>query len=161
MFSYKKNYPTERLPNRHRNEDGSTVTDLYSLSAEDLIDLGYVQVDDPPVYSAESHKLEWSGTEWVLVELSVDELAVLRTVLENDVRLERDDYFKKLSWRLERYQSETRLNLDPTDDITKLDDYFQKLREIPDQEGFPDNVVWPYFEEESLLTGVDPEAVDV
>ena len=156
MFSYKKNYPTESLPIRHRNEDGSTVTDLYSLSAEDLIDLGYIPVDDPPEYSAESHKLEWSGTEWVLVELSVDELAVIRTALENDIRLERDHYFEKEVWRLERYKSEVRLNLTPTDDITKLDEYFQKLRDIPKQESFPNNIVWPNIDGSSINEGETP-----
>jgi hypothetical protein len=161
MYSYKNNYPIEDLPSRHRNEDGSTVTDLYSLSTEGLSALGYVHVDDPPEYSQESHKLEWSETEWVLVELSVDELAEKRTVLENEIRFERNGYFEKEFWRLERYQSEVRLNLTPTDDITKLDEYFQKLRDIPKQESFPNNIVWPNIDEGEVKlpeTGVIPDA---
>ena len=138
---------------------------MYSLTTEGLSDLGYVHVDDPPEYSQESHKLEWSETEWVLVELSVGELTEKRTVLENEIRLERDGYFEKEFWRLERYQSEVRLNLTPTDDITKLDEYFQKLRDIPKQESFPNNIVWPNIDGSSINegetplpeTGVDPD----
>ena len=134
MYSYKNNYPIEKLPERHRNEDGSTVTDLQNLSADEITVLGYVQVDDPPEYSEDSHKIEWSGTEWVLVELTVDEMAIRRIAVENEVRLERNGYFEKESWRLQRYDGEVRLGMTPTDDITKLDAYFQALRKVPSQE---------------------------
>ena len=37
------------------------------------------------------------------------------------------------SWRIERYESEIRQGLEPTDDIVKLDTYFQKLRDMSKQ----------------------------
>lgn len=58
-------------------------------------------------------------------------------------RDERDRLIKAEAWRIERYNSEIRQGLVPTDDISLLDDYLQQLRDIPEQAGFPYDVVWP------------------
>ena len=47
-----------------------------------------------------------------------------------------------------------------------MDEYFQKLRDIPKQESFPNNIVWPNIDEPSIdegevklpETGVTPDA---
>ena len=74
---------------------------------------------------------------------------------KEDVDLERLELRKKLTkkhrdkriidveWRLNRYYSEQRNGITPTDDIALLDAYIQELRDVPNQTGFPDNVVWP------------------
>jgi len=59
------------------------------------------------------------------------------------IRDERDRLIKAEAWRIERYNSEIRQGLVPTDDISLLDDYLQQLRDIPEQAGFPYDVVWP------------------
>lgn len=56
---------------------------------------------------------------------------------------ERSRLFAAWSWRVERYNSEVRLGLTPTDDIAVLDAYAQALRDVPQQEGFPGAVEWP------------------
>jgi hypothetical protein len=60
-----------------------------------------------------------------------------------EVRAKRDRLIAQEDWRYARYNSEIRLGLDPSDDITELDSYIQALRDIPQQEGFPNNVIWP------------------
>lgn len=59
------------------------------------------------------------------------------------IRDERDRLIKAEEWRIERYNSEIRQGLTPSDDIVALDTYIQALRDIPDQAGFPWNVEWP------------------
>lgn len=63
------------------------------------------------------------------------------------VRAERDRRIEAIAWRVERYLSETRLGLTPTDDITAIDAYIQALRDVPDQAGFPAAVTWPELAE--------------
>ncbi|MEZ7196763.1 phage tail assembly chaperone [Pseudodesulfovibrio karagichevae] len=58
-------------------------------------------------------------------------------------RAERDTRMEAARWRIERYQSEVRLGRTPTDDIAELDTYFQALRDVPSQPGFPASVEWP------------------
>lgn len=62
-------------------------------------------------------------------------------------RLDRDFRINEVEWRVRRYQDETTLGLTPTDDIVKIVTYIQALRDIPQQLGFPDNIIWPVLEE--------------
>lgn len=62
-------------------------------------------------------------------------------------RLDRDFRINEVEWRVRRYQDETILGLTPTDDIVKIVTYIQALRDIPQQLGFPDNIIWPVLEE--------------
>jgi len=67
----------------------------------------------------------------------------------DDIRAERDRRIQAVMWRVERYESETRQGLAPTDDIAALDAYVQALRDLPGQDGFPwqgpedEAVPWP------------------
>ena len=162
MYSYKNQYPIESLPHRIRQDNGNTVTDIKSLDNESLLELGFVQVDNPPEYSKDNHKLEWSGTEWQLEELTAQEVLNRKSELSEMARGERDVRFDNDIWRVERYQSEIRLGLTPTEDIVKLDNYFQSLRDITKQETFPYNIDWP---DESFLNLIDefdaPDIPDV
>ena len=64
-----------------------------------------------------------------------------------NVRAKRDRLIAQEDWRYARYASEIRQGLTPSDDIEALDAYFQALRDIPTQEGFPWNVKWPILEQ--------------
>nr|WP_287412212.1 phage tail assembly chaperone [Pseudodesulfovibrio sp.] len=59
------------------------------------------------------------------------------------MRDERDKAIEDIMWRIQRHESETRLGLDPTDDISSLDNYIQQLRDMTKQAGFPTDVKWP------------------
>ena len=74
---------------------------------------------------------------------TTDRTATFATLHAQAVREERDALIADVTWRYERYARETRLGMATTDDIGKLDAYIQALCNIPDQAGFPHNVVWP------------------
>ena len=143
MYSYKNDYPISTLPHRIRKENGDTVTGIKDFNDEALLELGFVKVDNPPEFSDYTHKLEWSGTEWQVVDLSEEELIVEEQRLGQMMINERNGYFEKEFWRVQRCESEIRLGLTTTEDMVKLDNYFQSLRDITKQESFPYNIDWP------------------
>ena len=143
MYSYKNNYPISTLPQRLRKENGDTITGIKDLDDEALLELGFVKVDNPPEFSDYTHKLEWSGTEWQVIELNAEEFEIEENRLKELMINERNGYFEKEFWRVQRYESEIRLDLTPTDNIEKLDNYFQSLRDITKQESFPHDIDWP------------------
>jgi len=51
------------------------------------------------------------------------------------IRAQRNQLLRSLDW--------TRLDDSSAADKTKYTQYRQDLRDIPDQVGFPDNVIWP------------------
>ncbi|PKL12365.1 MAG: hypothetical protein CVV52_10360 [Spirochaetae bacterium HGW-Spirochaetae-8] len=71
--------------------------------------------------------------------LSLERLAV-------NVRQERDQRIEAVEWRVRRYQDEEILALQHTDDRTALARYIQALRDVPSQDGFPTNIIWPILE---------------
>lgn len=64
-----------------------------------------------------------------------------------DVRAKRDRLISSIAWRYERHARELRSGVTPTDDINALDQYVQKLADIPSQKGFPHKVNWPILED--------------
>ncbi|PKL20906.1 MAG: hypothetical protein CVV48_10615 [Spirochaetae bacterium HGW-Spirochaetae-4] len=67
--------------------------------------------------------------------------------LPQEIRRIRDMMIEDVEWRVRRYQDEQILGLPQTDDIIMLAQYIQALREVPQQQGFPDDVVWPILDE--------------
>lgn len=72
-----------------------------------------------------------------------DPVAPTDEQLAASVRAERDSRMAAFQWRLDRYNSEHRLGLRLTDDISVLDAYMQALRDVTKQATFPVSVVWP------------------
>lgn len=64
-------------------------------------------------------------------------------MLADQIRVQRDEKIANFEWRYARYNSEIRNGKTPTDSLELLDSYVQSLRDVPQQEGFPENVVWP------------------
>lgn len=60
-----------------------------------------------------------------------------------EVRAERDSLIEEVRWRIERAQDQAALNLSLTEPIEPLLLYVQQLRDVPQQSGFPDSIVWP------------------
>lgn len=61
-------------------------------------------------------------------------------------REKRDSLINKEVWKLQRHEQEKTLGIDTTltdEQYIKLLKYIQALRELPQQTGFPDNVVFP------------------
>lgn len=138
LYSYNRNFP-EPLPYRIRLSNGLTRTDSATFTNEELADAGYVLVDLPPQYNVVTQKIEWTGTSWKIVDLSLE--AVNSAEYEN-IRQKRNALINEVIWRIQRYESELRLQITPTDNIESLDRYIQDLRDITKQPD-PFNIVWP------------------
>ena len=58
-------------------------------------------------------------------------------------RAERDRLIEAVRWRIERHNDELALGREPTEPLEPLLQYAQDLRDVPQQEGFPESVEWP------------------
>ena len=143
LYSYKGAYPLS-LPERIRLSDGSTRTDSSTFTDEELTDAGYIEAGDPPAYDSDTQKVIWNGTAWEVVSLTTEEINDRLAELWTEVRANRDNKIKEVEWRVFRYQSEERLGITThSDNISDLDDYLKKLRDIPQTYSNPNDVVWP------------------
>jgi len=67
-----------------------------------------------------------------------------RTIaLANTLRMERDSKIKAIQWRRDRHNDELALGLPPTEPLEPILIYIQELRAVPQQIGFPENIIWP------------------
>jgi hypothetical protein len=146
QYSINGDYPTTTLPHRIRLSNGLTKTDSTTFTNSDLVSAGITTVADTPSYNTNTHKLVWNReiTEWDVTELDENELANLNTEKWISVRDQRDFLLSEADQRVLRYQSEERTGITThTDSISDLDTYMQQLREIPQTNSDPDNIVWP------------------
>mgnify|MGYP000184987645 CR=1 FL=1 len=144
LYSYKTQYPDSNIPERIRLSDGNTRTDSSTFTPEELIDAGYIIVEDPPIYDEETHKLIWSGTAFERVGLTDLEIAAKTVRRWAEIREVRNSKIREVEWRILRNQSESRLGLEPTDDIQLVDTYIQALRDLTKQSDDPLEIVWPH-----------------
>jgi len=119
----------------------------------ELNGLPYHVTKEDPLFSetdawAQGHPGEFIDNDPAIAPQPVDERP-----FDEQIKAKRNYLINTVTWRVERYNSETRLGVTPTDDITALDTYIQALRDIPEQEGFPWNgpddpdCPWPTLEE--------------
>ncbi|MEA5032301.1 MAG: phage tail assembly chaperone [Sphaerochaeta sp.] len=92
------------------------------------------------------------GTSFVYTGVQLDNSVVISQEEFDEVTLEnikirirevRDQKIRDIEWRFRRYEDETILDLPHNDDIARLAAYVQALRDVPQQEGFPEDIVWP------------------
>lgn len=72
---------------------------------------------------------------------------------KTEIRQTRDQLIKDVEWRVTRHNHEISLGLTPTEPLQPLLEYIQRLRDIPQQSGFPNNVEWPILPEPEVLQG--------
>ena len=142
-YSYNTQYPIsfEQLPERIRLSNGLTRTDKSTFTEDELIDAGYILVEDPPNTVGDQY-LEWTGTEWIIKNYTNEEIQGRINALWDDVRNTRNNLIESTVWRIQRYESQIRMGRDPDDDIRQLDNYVQSLRDITTQAD-PSAIVWP------------------
>ena len=98
-------------------------------------------------YETEEERQEWGAPE--LVKMTKTEIdAHLNTAptteqLANTARAKRDQLIESNRWRIERHNDELALGIEPTEPLEPLLQYTQALRDVPQQEGFPESVEWP------------------
>ena len=143
LYSHNNEYPAP-LPERIRLSSGLTRTDSSTFTAEEIADAGYVSVEDPPSFEEKTEKLIWNGSAWEVIALTDEELAVKNAAEWAEIRGVRDNKIKESEWRIFRYQSEERAGITThTDNISDLDNYIKKLRDIPQTYSSVGDIVWP------------------
>lgn len=141
LYSFDRNFPVP-LPDRIRLSSGATRTDRSTFTEEEILDAGYILTNPMPAHNPATQRVTWNGSEWLVRDLTADEVSTLASDEFENVRQKRNKLINDVMWRVERYYSEVRLGLTPTDDIVKLDTYIQSLRDITKQAG-PYNIIWP------------------
>lgn len=58
-------------------------------------------------------------------------------------RAERDRLIGSVRWRIERHNAELALGIESTEPLEPLLQYVQDLRDVPQQAGFPTDIIWP------------------
>jgi hypothetical protein len=145
-YSRYNEYPIswEEFPDRIRMPTGLTRTSKITFTEDEIAAVGYVPVSDPPQIN-EFQSLKWTGTEWEVVDIDPAEVNAKKW---EEIRKQRNNRIESLTWRIQRYESEVRQELTPTEDIAKLDRYIQALRDITKQED-PFDLSWPTLDEVS------------
>ena len=113
------------------------------------------------VYDYVEEDTEHTVDDYVHVDgqfvLKTDDAAKEQTAAE--VRAERDKRIDAVRWRIERYQTQAAADLPTTDTAEQYQAlliYVQALRDVPEQDGFPDNIVWPEIEVKEEHTVEEP-----
>tara|TARA_B100000427_G_C15323047_1_gene513436 strand:+ start:258 stop:728 length:471 start_codon:yes stop_codon:yes gene_type:complete len=148
-YTFNDQNPVPKLPRRVRKEDGTTVTDLESLDSAALGELGWKAVPDIPDPSSLTWDqiIVWSDGEWKITELDDKAKEIKKGQKWTDFRKQRNEMIKLHSDNIEKYQSEIRRGVTPTVEIAKIDDYIEKLRQIPQTQTDPFNIVWPEYDD--------------
>lgn len=99
------------------------------------------------------YHLHWTGTVWepkpVEVALPTEEerwASLTPAQRAEEIRSKRDGLIDDIMWRVERYQTQLALGVQTTDTEEQYKAvlaYLEQLRQVPEQAGFPDSVVWP------------------
>jgi hypothetical protein len=76
LYSYKNQYPSP-LPHRIVLSNGFSRTDNTTFTSEEILDAGYVAIDNPPTVEY-PNRLDWNGTGWVIRE--PNEIEILQQV---------------------------------------------------------------------------------
>lgn len=91
----------------------------------------------------------WEYTQ-VVVPINTTQAEIDKIILTNSsdyvVRELRNKLLDETDKRVDRYRDEIELGLEPTDDKTKLTNYRQYLRDIPNEVGFPYITIKTYEE---------------
>ncbi len=66
------------------------------------------------------------------------------TELDEMYTEKRNQLITAVEWRITRYNTQIALGITPTEsDITPVLEYMQALRDLPENEGWPENIIWP------------------
>jgi hypothetical protein len=146
LYSYLNNEP-KPLPYRIRLSNGQTRTDPSTFTEEEIIDAGYIPITQEKPVPEKNQIVYWSKQDvaWCVRDKSVEQI---QSEIDNEwskIRSIRDEILFNLDWKFIRHESQVRLGITPTDNLSSLDTYAQALRDITLQED-PFNITWPTLE---------------
>ena len=92
LYTKNGSYPAP-LPHRIVLSDGMTRTDRSSFTEEEILDAGYIAVDNPPIADY-PNKLDWDGNEWVIRIPNAQEISERWDYIRKECvrKLEETDY---------------------------------------------------------------------
>jgi hypothetical protein len=131
LYSHNGEWPRQ-LPNRIVLSNGMTRTDKTTYTPEEIADAGWVAVADPPelVYP---NRLDWDGAGWIARAPNEAEIeAQWRAVREI-----RDTMLSHTDIDVLRAAEQ---GIPPAADVVA---YRQALRDVPQAQTDPYNIVWP------------------
>ena len=131
LYSKDGSYPSN-LPNRIRLSSGLTRTDSSTFTEDEIADAGYIVVEDPPI-PAYPNKVEWTGTAWI--ERSPNQVEI-------------DEQWKQIREQRNKLLSQTDIEIlkcyeTSTPVPSYIVTYRQELRDLPQVQQDPFNIVWP------------------
>lgn len=132
LYSLNQQWPQE-LPFRIKLADGSTRTDPSTFSAEELAAWGYTGPFTCPSLDPHSEVLEWSGTEFSVRPMTIEERQACLDRQWGAIRIERNRRLAECDW--------TQLPDSPADKPAWAA-YRQQLRDVTQQPD-PFNIDWP------------------
>ena len=95
-------------------------------------------------YETEAKRQEWGAPDLVkMTPAEVDTHLAPKPPTAGDIRAERDRLIESVRWRIERHSDELALGSEPTEPLETMLQYTQDLSDIPQQTGFPTDIVWP------------------
>ena len=143
LYSYRGNYP-QPIPFRIRLSDGTTKTDPSTFTEAELSDAGYILVSYRP--SAENGKVvEWSSNDidWIIRDKTQEELDAEISAQWETVRADRDSRLSETDFIVfKSYEAGVPV---PEEYVI----YRQELRDIPQSQTDPYNIIWPELYPES------------
>jgi hypothetical protein len=90
LYSYEGQEPTT-LPFRVILKSGESRTSLNELSDSELNEIGFIGPITKPVFDEDTHKIEWDGLEYKILELTEEEL-LTKKEQEKFKRIQNIDY---------------------------------------------------------------------
>lgn len=138
LYSFNKQEPQE-LPFRITLSNGQTRTDSSTFTSAEIVDAGWVAVEDKPQITNETEKVVWNSDtlSWDVISLSSLELTHLEAKKWELVRHERDIMLAQSDIRMLR-------ELESNGVVSEqLKSYRQGLRDVPNVNTDPDNIIWP------------------
>ena len=94
------------------------------------------------VSAIQTPKKEWVALTKKEIEAHLNPVPTTEQ-LADTARAERDRLIESVRWRIERRNDELALGSEPTETLEPLLQYTQALRDVPQQEGFPETISWP------------------
>jgi len=133
LYSLNASYPAP-LPFRVSTPNGLTRTDPSTFTEEELAEWGYTGPYSYPEYDSFAQTVDWTGSSFVIRDLTDPELDVFLAEKKLDVRKHRNSLLSSCDW--------TQLSDAPVDGAAWAT-YRQELRDVTAQVGFPWEITWP------------------
>ncbi len=106
----------------------------YNVVSKERFSRGKYNLADVAAYTQAHPEMELP--QWPAIQPTYDELCI-------QINAEQYSRIEAVRWRVDRYDDAIRQGLTPKEAIEPILQYIQAVREVNNQEGFPNTVIWP------------------